>query len=186
MSNLWDMSLKKTFSLALAALAVAGVLGAPAGAAGGMKTLGTDPAGDGPPALDLTALHAGRVGDDLQIHIGVANMLPVIGGYPQLPGIQWAFDVKGRTFVAEAYVDTRVPAFLLFEVKGDAFEQIADLEGTYANDIIEMNVPLKLIGAKSGTKIVGAGENDVDAHVHAGPQTYIADVLTTSKALVLP
>ena len=180
------MDLKKTFSLALAALAVTGVLGAPAGAAGGMKSLGSDPSGDGPPALDITSLHAGRAGNNLEIHIGIANMIPVIGGYPQLPGIQWAFEVKGRTFIAEAYVANRNPAFLLFEDMGSSFEQLANLEGTYEGGVIKMLVPLKLIDARSGSKIAGAGENDVDAHVHAGPQTYVADTLTTTKTLTLP
>lgn len=179
------MRFKRSFALFVVALLLGGAA-VPAGAAGGMKSLGSDPSGDAPPALDLTSLKAGRSGNNLEIHIGIANMLPVIGGYPQLPGIQWAFDVKARTFIAEAFVAGRKPAFVLFEDKGDSFEQLGTLEGTYSDGVIKMLVPLELIDARSGMKVTGAGANDVDAHVHLGPQTYVADTLTTTKSLILP
>lgn len=163
---------------------------ATAGAETKMTILGEDPAGDGPPALDVTYLAVGKASKDLEVHIGVDGMLPAIGGYPQLPGIQWAFDVKKRTFVAEAYVDNQNPRFLLFELVGDTFNQLGELEGTYdsADGFISMLVPLKDIGAKKGTKISGMGPpgtEDVDAHVHIGPQTYIADAFATTKDYVV-
>lgn len=155
-----------------------------------MTVLGEDPSGDGPPALDVTYLAVGKAGKNLEIHIGVDGMLPAIGGYPQLPGIQWAFDVKGRTFVAEAYVDDPDPRFLLFELVGDTFNQLGELEGTYdsADGYLSLLVPLKDIGAKKGTKISGMGDpgtEDVDAHVHIGPQTYVADAFATTKDYVV-
>lgn len=176
-------------SMLLALVASALPLAA-AGAETKMTVLGEDPSGDGPPALDVTYLAVGKAGKDLAIHIGVDGMLPGIGGYPQLPGIQWAFDVKDRTFVAEAFVNNRNPRFLLFELKDGTFNQLGDIEGTYdfADGYIGMLVPLKDIGAKKGTKISGMGPkgtDDVDAHVHIGPVTHVADALATEKDYVV-
>ena len=174
--------------IAAISAALALFVAAPAGAAGGMKSMGTDPALDAPPALDITYLEVGSEGSDLHIHIGINGMLPGIGGYPLLPGIQWAFETGGRTFIAEAYVDVNEPAFLLFEDEGDAFTQLGSIEGTYefADGYIGMAVPLKMIAAKKGSKIKGiADAPDVDAHVHAGPQTYIADTLDTTKTYIV-
>lgn len=154
-----------------------------------MKTLGTDPAGDGPPALDITYLKAGRAGKNLELHIGIDSMLPEVGGYPQIPGIQWAFVVKKKTYVAEAYVDGRNANFLLFEDLGDSFRQVATIDGTYdAEDgFIRLLVPLKAIKAKKGTKIKGApGGADVDAHLHLGPHTHYADTAATKKPFTIP
>jgi len=177
-------------ALALAVVAAVLVPG-PAGAEGKMKLLGVDPANDGPPALDLTALQVGRTGADLEIRLGVNNMLPGIGGYPTLPGIQWAFDSGKRTFVAEAYVNNSRPAFLLFELKGDTYENLGDIEGTYdwSDGYIKMLVPLKMIQAKTGSVISGAGEQgspDADAHVHLLATTYVADTLSSTKDFVVP
>lgn len=169
--------------------ALALVVALPAGAAGGMKKMGSDPAFDALPALDITYLEVGRAGSDLHIHIGINGMLPGIGGYPLLPGIQWAFETGGRTFIAEAYVNGRTPAFLLFEDEGDSFTQLGSIEGTYdfADGFIAMAVPLKMIEAKKGSKIKGITDApDVDAHVHAGPQTYVADTLDTTKTYIVP
>lgn len=165
------------------------VVAVPAGAAGGMKRMGSDPAFDAPPALDITYLEVGRAGKDLHIHIGINGMLPGIGGYPLLPGIQWAFETGGRTFIAEAYVDGAEPAFLVFEDQGDSFTQLGTIEGTYdfADGFIAMAVPLKMIGAKKGSKIKGITDApDVDAHVHFGVADYIADTLDTTKTYVVP
>jgi hypothetical protein len=164
---------------------------APVGAETKMTVLGEDPAGDGPPALDVTYLAVGKTGKALEIHIGVDGMLPAIGGYPQLPGIQWAFDIKGRTFVAEAYVNNQNPRFLLFELKDGGFTQLGELEGTYdsADGFIRMLVPLKDVGAKKGTKVSGMGPKgteDVDAHVHIGPVTEITDAFATTKDYKIP
>jgi hypothetical protein len=173
---------RSLIALMIACLAFpASALGAPK-----MTRLGEDPALDGPPALDVTYLDVARNGKDLEIRIGVANMLPAIGGYPQLPGIQWAFTTGKRTFVAEAYVDNTEPAFVLFEIIGDSFELMGDISGTYDfNDgYISLLAPLKQIDARKGTVVRGAGENDVDAHVHPG--TNYADVMTTESSYRIP
>ena len=179
--------MKRLIALLLAA-AVAALLALPASAAPALRTLGEDPANDAPPALDLTYLQAGAIGKNLEIRIGIANMLPGIGGYPQAPGIEWLFDAGSRRFLAEAYVDNTEGAFLLYEIEGDTFEEMGNIQGTYdaADGYISMLVPLKKIGAKKGTKIAGAGENDVDAHVHYGAGTHYADYLTTTKAIIVP
>lgn len=155
-----------------------------------MVRLGTDPAGDGQPALDVTFLDVGQTGKNLEIRIGIDKMLPVVGGIPRAPGIEWVFEVKGRTFIAEAVAD-RTPDFYLFELKGEAFTQLSSPTGTYdANDgYASILVPLKTIGAKSGVKISGADGleyGDVDAHVHAGPRTYYPDGMQTKKDYVIP
>lgn len=174
----------------VAAACALGLLAAgPASGATKMKVLGEDVVGDAPPALDLTHLAVGRAGPDLEIHIGVDGMFPQIGGYPQVPGIQWAFVVRGRTFIAEAYVDGRRPYFLLFEDLGDSYQQLDPIEGTYdaADGFIRMLVPLKAIGARKRTKIKGIpGGADADAHLHIGPQTHYADTMETTKAFVIP
>ena len=156
-----------------------------------MQSLGTDPSGDAPPALDIQYLHVGKAGSNLEIRIGVANMIPPGGGYPALPGIQWAFEVKGRTFIAEGVANVGEPDFYLFEKDGNTYRQLDSPHGTYnwTDGYIAMHVPLKDIGAKSGTLISGVGKrgtNDVDAHVHLGPQTHYADTMATTKDYVVP
>ncbi|MDQ3646147.1 MAG: hypothetical protein M3345_04340 [Actinomycetota bacterium] len=166
---------------------------ATAGKAPKMKVLGTDPSSDGPPALDVTSLAVGRVGDDLEIRIGVAGMLPAIGGYPEIPGIEWIFDVGSKTFLAEAYVSSTGERFrfLLFEVFDDGYKQLDPLEGTYdsADGYISLKVPLEAIGARKGTKISGTGPPgtpDVDAHLHIGTVTLYPDTMATTKDFVVP
>lgn len=156
-----------------------------------VKVLGTDPADDAPPALDVTSLAVGRMQNHLLIRIEVNRMLPVIGGYPDLPGIEWIFSSGKRTFLAEAYIATRTPRFLLFEVLDDGYEQLEELAGNYSatTGYIEMHVPLELIGAARGSKIAGvagASGGDVDSHVHIGPITHYADSMTTTKSFVVP
>jgi hypothetical protein len=177
--------------LSIAALAGALILAlTPAAEAGAMKQLGTDPANDAVPALDVTSLAVGTSGSNLEIQIGIEGMLPVTGGYPELPGIEWIFDLGGRTFVAEA-VAGQEPAFYLFELRGGAFTQLDNPTGTYdhANGYASIVIPFKTIGARSGMKVSGTGKKgteDVDAHVHLGPQTYYADTMATSKDYVIP
>jgi hypothetical protein len=180
-----------TKKLLLAFIAAALVLvPTTASAAPAFKTLGTDGELDGPPSMDLTSLSVRALAKDLEIRIGISGMVPPWGiALPYLPGVQWAFEVKGRTFVAEAYTDpASEPGFLLFEKKGDVFTQLAELKGTYNWDdgFTSMRVPLKKIGARSGTVISGAGKADVDFHVHAGPVTEYVDYLTTKKDFVVP
>lgn len=182
----------RKFAALLIALALLGSLASSGHAKVVTKTLGTDPAGDGPPALDITYLKAGRLRADLYLEIGVDKMLPPDGGYHALPGIEWVFDVKGRTFVAEAVVNRGEPDFYLFEIMEDgSAKQLDSPTGgyTWTNGYIHMLVPLKDIGAAKGTVISGT-ENyesggDVDAHIHhAG--TYYADVMATTRDFVVP
>jgi hypothetical protein len=196
-------------SLALCAAVAASAV--PAHAKEGFKTLGTDPAGDGLPGLDVTSLQVGRTGSNLEIRIGL-EMLPAVAGYPDLPGIEWVFDVqpraprcKGtgnriciaeaavtRTFVAEAVKTADGQAFYLFELNPDgSFEQIAQPEGTYVADdgYASILVPLDAIGASKGTKIKGTDgleHGDVDAHVHIGTVTHYPDGMETDKTYVVP
>ena len=145
---------------------------APASAAPKLTRLGTDPAGDGPPALDVTYLDVGGHSGTLEIRIGVDGMLPVLGGYPELPGIEWIFDVGGRTFLAEAAIVSGEGTYFLFELNKDGtFQQLDSPEGTYdsADGFISIHVPYSDIGARKGMKISGTGPKgteDVDAHVH--------------------
>lgn len=159
--------------------------------------LGTDPAGDGPPALDVTYLDVTTAKKSLEIRIGVEGMFPVLGGYPEGPGIEWIFTVGKRSFIAEA-VASRTPKFFFFELKGHSYEQLQGITGTYdpADGFIRMLVPLKLIGAKAGSVVEGFHEpleminkengTDVDAHVHnpAGGTEYLDDMKTTKNYVV--
>jgi hypothetical protein len=181
---------KTVVSLALCAALAAGITPAGAGK-GGFKTLGTDPAGDGLPGLDVTFLQVGRNGADLEIRIGL-QMAPQIAGYPDLPGIEWVFDVKGRTFVAEAVKTTGGADFYLFELADDgSFQQLESPTGTYegSDGYTSILVPLKTIGARSGTVVKGTDgldHGDVDAHVHVGPFTHYPDGMETEKSYVVP
>ena len=175
----------------LLAAALITALAAPAHAGGGLSRLGEDPSGDALPALDVTYLEVGRTGSNLEIRIGVANMIPPGGGYPMLPGIEWTFDVKGRTYIAEGVATTREPDFYLFMKKGDSYEQLDSPHGTYdwQDGFISIHVPLKDIGAKSGTVVSGVGKKgteDVDSHVHFGVYDYYADRMATTKDYVVP
>jgi hypothetical protein len=186
--------MRKTLCSLLGAL-VAVFWAAPVGAAPVYKVLGMDAELDAPPSFDLTELAVRKMGRDLQIMIGLNGMTPPWGSaIPLLPGVQWSFEVKGKTFVAEAYTDpTSDPGFLLFQKKGEVFTQLATLKGTYnwEDEFVSMRVPLKKIGAKRGTRISGVGKkgtggsNDVDFHVHHA-DTYYADYLSTNKDFVVP
>lgn len=153
-----------------------------------MKRLGEDPAFDGPPALDVTYLDVGRNRKDLEIRIGVNAMLPGTGGYPELPGIEWYFTTGKRKFLAEAVASGTSGWFLLFEDKDGVFERMEDVKGTYewTDGYISMLVPLKQIGARRGTKVRGAAEDDVDSHVHYRSGTSYTDVMTSSGAYKIP
>lgn len=199
--------MKKTLvSLALCAAVAMAALPAHA-AKGGLERLGTDAEGDGHPGLDVTYLDVGRNGENLEVRIGLM-MLPQLGGFPDLPGIEWVFDVQppapkckgtclavvppARTFIAEAVKTTDGADFYLFELEEDgSFEQLAQPEGTYAGSdgYASILVPLDLIGARKGAVIKGTDgleHGDVDAHVHVGPQTHYPDGMETKKAYVLP
>ena len=183
----------KKISLLVAAALASALLAAPVEAAPAFKTLGTDPKLDAAPSFDLTELSVAKMGQDLEIRIGIDGMLPVVGSaVPLLPGVQWAFDVKKKTYVAEAYVHpVEGPGYLLFERKGNVYTQIMSLEGTYdfQDGFVSLRVPLKKIGARKGTVISGTGKKgteDVDFHIHAGPHTEYADTLSTTKDFVVP
>ncbi len=162
----------------------------PASPAKRLKTLGEDPSGDAPIGLDLTYLQVGRGGPDLEVRIGL-EMLPVKGSYPELPGIEWIFELRGRTFIAEAVATLGDPLFFLFEQTEGGFTQLGMLEGTFdpADGYTSILVPLEMIGAKRGSVISGVGPKgteDVDAHVHAGPQTIYPDKMATSSDYRVP
>jgi hypothetical protein len=182
------MRLHRVLALALVALAFA----APATAGPKLSKLGSDPAGDAPPALDITYLEVGKAGANLDIRIGVANMIPPGGGYPALPGIEWTFEVGGKTFIAEGVATPDGSGdYYLFEKKGDSYAQLDAPTGTYnwADGFIKILVPLKDVGAKSGSVISGVGKKgteDVDAHVHLGATDYYADAMATTKDYVVP
>ena len=188
----------KKLTILMAALALAVVSALPSGAAGKVVRLGTDPAGDGPPALDVTFLDVTTDKNQLEIRVGVDKMVPVFGGYPEGPGIEWIFTVGKRAFIAEA-VAARTPKFFFFELKGDSYEQLQGMTGTYdpADGFIKMLVPFELIGAKSGSRVSGFHRpldminkdngTDVDAHLHTpdGGTEYLDD-MKTSKSYVIP
>ncbi len=189
--------MRKILTMSLAML-LAAILTVPSGAAGKVVRLGTDPAGDGPPALDVTFLDVTTAGKDLEIRIGVDKMVPVTGGYPEGPGLEWIFTVGKRTFIAEA-VASRTPRFFFFELKKDTFEQLQGITGTYnpADGFIRMLVPLELIGAKRGTRIGGyrkpleeiskTNGTDVDSHLHSAPgRTEYLDDMETTKTYRIP
>ncbi|HVF52279.1 MAG TPA: hypothetical protein VNC78_01600 [Actinomycetota bacterium] len=187
----------KKLLLIVLVLLVSAISAVPSVAAPKPVRLGTDPAGDGPPALDLTFLDVMRAGDALEIRIGIDSMLPVIGGYPDAPGIEWIFSAGKRSFIAEGVASVPDPAFYFFELKGDGYEQLEGVTGTYDPDegFIRILVPLKMIGAKKGTLITGVHEPidflgkgeglDVDAHVHHATTTY-TDYLTTTESFIVP
>lgn len=181
----------KKLTLILASVALVASL-SPAAAAPKLVRLAEDPAGDAPPALDLTYLEVGAHQRTLEIRIGVDGMLPVLAGYPELPGIEWTFDVGGRTFVAEAAIVDGAPAFFLFELdKNGAVTQLDSPSGTYdsADGYISMHVPYSDIGARSGMKVSGTGPKgteDVDAHIHAGVTTHYPDYAASTKDFKLP
>lgn len=183
----------------LAAVVAVALATAPAGAGPKMVRLGTDPTGDGPPALDITFLDVGRNKNALEIRIGLDKMLPVLGSYPEGPGLEWIFTTGKRSFLAEA-VASRTPKFFFFELKGHSYEQLQGITGTYdwTDGFVRMLVPLELIGAKKGTVIEGFHKplelinkengTDVDAHVHTQPVggTEYIDDLKTSKSFRVP
>lgn len=178
----------------LVALALLASLATPGHAKVATKTLGTDPAGDGLPALDVTYLKLGRLGTNLYMEIGVDQMLPPDGGVHQIAAIDWAFGIKGRTFIAEAFVDAGAPDFFLFEILHDGSHvQLPSPTGEYrwSNGYINMLVPLKSIGARSGTVIGHAHHSesgsDVSAYLHpAGATTRYVDTMGTTKTFVVP
>lgn len=182
----------------LLALSLVLILALPSGAGGKFSRLGEDPTGDGPPALDITFLDVGRNKDNLEIRIGIDGMLPVFGGYPEGPGIEWIFTTGKRSFIAEV-VASRNPRFFFFELFDDSYQQLQGMTGTYdpSDGFIRMLVPLELIGAKKGTVIAGyktpldmiqkGKGDDVDAHMHTAPgQTEYFDRMTTTKRYRLP
>lgn len=179
--------------LAAAVVALTVLPVAPVAAAPSFETLGTDASLDAAPSFDLTRLEIRRAGKDLEIRIHIENMTPPWGSaIPYLPGVEWTFVVRGHTFVAEAYTDpTSEPGFLLFEQKGDAFTQLAELRGSYdwADGYVGIRIPLGKIGARSGTRISGVGKkgtNDVDFHIHLGPVTEYADEMATERDYIVP
>jgi hypothetical protein len=160
------------------------------GAARRVARLGTDAAQDAPPSIDLTYLDVGRNGQYLEVRIGLNTVLPQLRSTPGA-GIEWTFDVNGKTFVAEGHPDYQNgPSYTLFQVRNEVFTQIAHLQGSWETDngYLQMLVPFKLIGARKGTKISGhgpKGTEDVDVHQHAGPASRLVDAFATTKNYVV-
>jgi hypothetical protein len=181
---------RKSLARALTALAFAATALLPTGAyAAPMKVLGTDPALDGAPGADLVSLAAAIHGADFHVQIGLAQALPVQGSYAGA-GIEWAFDVRGRTFLVEAHPEPGTMRYTLFEVQGDSLRQVKILDGSFDTEsgLIDMYVPLASIGARKGTKISGAGDGstpDADIHQHAGPASRELDTMTTTSDFVV-
>jgi len=173
---------------AVAVLAVSVFMAPSAGAAPKMKQLGIDPALDAPYGADLAALMVASHGGDLHLRIELAGALPVQGSYPGA-GIQWTFDVRGRTFVAEGHPEPGGEfIYTLFEVVDGAFTQLAQLEGNFdPSGLLDMFVPLSGIGARKGTRISGTGTaDDVEVHQHAGPVGPLLDTMSTTSDFVVP
>jgi hypothetical protein len=70
--------------------------------------LGTDPASDSQPGLDLTYLAAAVDRKVLEIRIGIAGMTPGLGGYPELPGVEWKFELLESILVHLEEVEARI------------------------------------------------------------------------------
>lgn len=173
------------------ACALALSLMGPASGAPKYKVLGTDPENDAPPALDLTSLTVGRVRKTLEIRIGIANMLPVVGGYESLPAILWAFDAGPRTFAVEAYIEGGQPQFLLVELLDGEVLFLEDPEGTYdwTDGYVAVFVPLKGIGARRGTVVSGAEDfegEDANSHIHLVVAEHDFDLMGTTKPYRVP
>ena len=154
-----------------------------------MTVLGTDPSLDAAPGGDLTEFAVARSGDDLHIRFTFANSIPGIGTYGPPAGVEWLFKVGPRTFLAEGFQEDTDFRYILFEkVNETTYHQRIDMDGSFDTlaGTMDIFVPLQSIGAKPGTRIAGAGENDVDVHIHAGVQTIYPDTLTTNKAYVVP
>ena len=180
--------LKTLIALALAAQLA---LVPAAGAKGTMKRLGTDPAMDAAPALDVTYLDVGAANQKLEIRLGIANMLPGTGGYPVLPGIEWSFTTGGRTFVAEAVATESGGDYYLFEATKNGFQQLETPTGTYdfADGYASVIIPFKTIGIRKGSVLAGADTGagaDVDAHVHLAVVTHYEDTMATTKKFIVP
>ena len=172
---------------AVAVLAVSVLTAPPAGAATQMKQLGIDPALDAPYGADLAALLVASHGGDLHLRIELAGALPVQGSYPGA-GIEWSFDVRGRTFVAEGHPEAGGEfLYTLYEVVDETFTQLAQLEGNFDAGLLDMYIPLREIGARKGTRISGTGTaDDVDIHQHAGPVSPLLDTMSTTSDYIVP
>ena len=172
----------------LVCLAAVVVVGPVAAQEPRMTVLGTDPASDAAPGGDLTEFAVTRAGTALHMRFTFANSIPGTGTYGPPAGIEWIFKVKNRTFLAEGYQQGSGFRFTLFENNGDAWTQLEDMDGSFDTvaGVMDIFVSLKTIGAKPGTHVGGAGDNDVDVHIHAGTETVYPDALTTTKDYVVP
>jgi hypothetical protein len=168
------------------AVAVALMLISPAQAAGAFKTLGSDASLDAPPGADLTSLQVAQGSKTLDIRIGIA-LVPSQGSYPEA-GIQWAFTSGKRTYLAETHVGTGEFGFNLYRVDASgAFVLIGPIDGAVDVEagIVDMHVPLRSIGAVSGTVISGqplGTSGDVEFHQHASLATRVLDEFTTERS----
>ena len=144
------------------------------------------------PAADIMELSVGRDGSNLVVLVHLFSGIPAQGSYPGA-GIEWSFDVRGRTYVAEGHPEPGEMRYTLFEVINDTFTQIENARRGRSIRLtgeMVMNIPLGLIGAKPGTKVSGTGPKgteDVDIHQHAGPAgSPLLDSMATSRDYVVP
>ena len=72
-------NVKKASTILVLAIALVLSAALPLNAGPRLKSLGTDPALDGPPAADIVGLSVGREGRDLLVRIHLTNGIPVQG-----------------------------------------------------------------------------------------------------------
>ena len=152
-----------------------------------MTVLGTDASLDAVPGTDVTELAVGTEGDVLHLRFTLANSIPGPGAPA---GVEWAFTLRDRTFLAEGFREPQGTAFryVLFEKVGDKTHYLRhDLQGRFDTfkGVMDIYVPLQSISAQPGTRITGAGEGDVDVHFFAQATVYM-DTLTTTRGYVVP
>jgi hypothetical protein len=153
------------------------------------KVLGRDVRGDAPPQMDLLGLMALRCGPDLGIMFQVQRVEPASPIYA-LAHARWGFVVDDRTFVVEAEAGVG-SAFVLSEWISGELREVDTVRGSYDmyNHTIGVLVPMKLVGAKVGSRLAGAREldaEDASFRVGAGTTGQSVDSLTTTKHWVIP
>ena len=153
------------------------------------KVLGRDARGDAPAQTDLLGLMALRCGPDLGIMFHVQRVEPASPIYA-LAHARWGFAVDDRSFVVEGEVGAS-SSFVLSEWVSGELRPVDAVRGSYDtyNHTIGVLVPMKLVGAKVGSRVAGAHDldpEDASFRVGAGTTGYVVDSLTTTKQWVIP
>ena len=173
----------------LAAAVLSTLVVTPAAAKCPGKSLGRDARGDAPAQTDLLGLMALRCGPDLGIMFQVRRVDPVSPIYA-LAHARWSFVVDDRSFVVEAEAGAG-SAFVLSEWISGELRPVDTVRGSYDtyNHTIGVLVPMKLVGARVGSRVAGAHEldpEDASFRVSAGATGRVLDSLTTTKQWVIP